>query len=347
MGRDKPANSEMLKGTLDMMILRTLVTGDAHGHTIAKVIERSSEDVLEVEQGSLYPALHRLEERGWLSSYWGGEREQPQGQVLPPYRSRPPPAHRGDQPLAADGPRHCAGYGRDASSGRGRRMTWSPRTLRRFFHRRSSDEEIVREIAAHLEAERAENQARGMNADEASRQAHIKFGSPRRVQEDLWRHNSLAILEDLLRDLRYAIRTLARTPVFTATAILVMALGIGANTALFTVVKSVLLNPLPYRDPERLVALYEYAKKANDPSPYNPVAAGVYAEWQKDAQRVQQMALVSPWQQYNVAAHGGQLPETIEAAWCNANLFLHPGACCPPKAAASLPRMTAKAHRRR
>ncbi len=71
MASEKPVSSEMLKGTLDMMILRTLVVGDAHGHTIAKVIERSSEDVLEVEQGSLYPALHRLENRGWLSSYWG------------------------------------------------------------------------------------------------------------------------------------------------------------------------------------------------------------------------------------------------------------------------------------
>jgi PadR family transcriptional regulator PadR len=64
-------NAEMLKGTLDMMVLRTLVMGDAHGHTIAKVIEQTSEDVLEVEQGSLYPALHRLEDRGWVSSYWG------------------------------------------------------------------------------------------------------------------------------------------------------------------------------------------------------------------------------------------------------------------------------------
>jgi PadR family transcriptional regulator PadR len=63
----------MLKGTLDMMILRTLLTGDANGHTIAKVIERTSEDVLEVKQGSLYPALHRLEDRGWLSSYWASE----------------------------------------------------------------------------------------------------------------------------------------------------------------------------------------------------------------------------------------------------------------------------------
>ena len=71
MTRQSQPDSEMLKGTLDMMILRTLVTGDAHGHTIAKIIERTSEDVLEVEQGSLYPALHRLEDRGWVSSFWG------------------------------------------------------------------------------------------------------------------------------------------------------------------------------------------------------------------------------------------------------------------------------------
>lgn len=71
MTRKDKADGEMLKGTLDMMVLRTLVAGDAHGHTIAKVIERTSEDVLEVEQGSLYPALHRLEDRGWVSSYWG------------------------------------------------------------------------------------------------------------------------------------------------------------------------------------------------------------------------------------------------------------------------------------
>jgi PadR family transcriptional regulator PadR len=71
MGKKNEPNAEMVKGTLDMMVLRTLVTGDAHGHTIAKVIERTSEDVLEVEQGSLYPALHRLEDRGWVSSYWG------------------------------------------------------------------------------------------------------------------------------------------------------------------------------------------------------------------------------------------------------------------------------------
>jgi transcriptional regulator len=71
MGTGKPAAGEILQGTLDMLILRTLVTGTAHGHTIAQVIERTSENALEVEQGSLYPALHRLEDRGLVSSDWG------------------------------------------------------------------------------------------------------------------------------------------------------------------------------------------------------------------------------------------------------------------------------------
>lgn len=68
---DQKQRNEMLQGTLDMLILRTLITGPAHGHTIAHVIEHISDDVLQVEQGSLYPALHRLEDRGWVSSYWG------------------------------------------------------------------------------------------------------------------------------------------------------------------------------------------------------------------------------------------------------------------------------------
>jgi len=66
-----PLDGEMLQGTLDLLILQTLAPGPAHGHTIASVIERRSEDVLQVEHGSLYPALHRLEDRKWVSSFWG------------------------------------------------------------------------------------------------------------------------------------------------------------------------------------------------------------------------------------------------------------------------------------
>ena len=69
--RESPLQSEMVQGTLDMLILRTLVLGPAHGQTIAHAIERGSEDVLQVEHGSLYPALHRLHNRGWIASFWG------------------------------------------------------------------------------------------------------------------------------------------------------------------------------------------------------------------------------------------------------------------------------------
>ena len=67
----EPAQGEMLQGTLDMLVLKTLAAGPAHGHTIAKIIERGSGEFLQVEQGSLYPALYRLEDRGWVASFWG------------------------------------------------------------------------------------------------------------------------------------------------------------------------------------------------------------------------------------------------------------------------------------
>jgi transcriptional regulator len=70
-GRESPLQSETPQGTLDMLVLRVLVTGPAHGHTIAHAIERGSDDILQIEHGSLYPALHRLENRGWIASFWG------------------------------------------------------------------------------------------------------------------------------------------------------------------------------------------------------------------------------------------------------------------------------------
>ncbi len=69
--RGTPPLEEMLQGTLDLLILQTLAIGPAHGHTIAHAIEHRSENVLQVEHGSLYPALHRLEDRAWISSFWG------------------------------------------------------------------------------------------------------------------------------------------------------------------------------------------------------------------------------------------------------------------------------------
>ena len=71
MPRSSRKAADIMQGTLDVLVLQTLVPGPAHGHTIAQVIGRRSEDVLQVEHGSLYPALHRLEDRGWIASFWG------------------------------------------------------------------------------------------------------------------------------------------------------------------------------------------------------------------------------------------------------------------------------------
>lgn len=69
--KESPLQSDMLQGTLDMLVLKTLILGPAHGYTIAHSIEQGSEEVLQVEHGSLYPALHRLQDRGWIASFWG------------------------------------------------------------------------------------------------------------------------------------------------------------------------------------------------------------------------------------------------------------------------------------
>ncbi len=128
-------------------------------------------------------------------------------------------------------------------------------SVRRLFHRQRWDRERAEEIAAHLRYEIEDNVARGMSADEARRQAHLKFGSVTRVREEMWQMNSIRVLENFLRDVRYAWMTLLRNPGYALIAILTLGLGIGANTAIFTVINGVLLRPLPYAQAGRIVHL--------------------------------------------------------------------------------------------
>lgn len=191
-------------------------------------------------------------------------------------------------------------------------------SLRRFFQRGASRRELSREIAAHLAEETEENVARGISELEARRQARLDFGSEQEVLEDVWKLDTVGILDDLWRDLRYAFRRLSRAPGFTAVAVLVMALGIGANTTLFTVVRSVLLKPLPFEDSDRLVALYE--QSADGKHPYNVVAGGIYSEWQSQSRSFEQMA-IRGGSAYNLTGSDGQLPEKLDGGKCSWNLF--------------------------
>jgi predicted permease len=191
-------------------------------------------------------------------------------------------------------------------------------SMKGFFSRRRRDAELAREMDAHLELEVEENMARGLSPQEARRRAHVKFGSLRRVHENEWENNTLKLIDDSWRDLKYAMRTLARTPGFTIAAVLVMALGIGANTALFTVVRSVLLKPLPFKDPDRLIQLYE--QSPNGKRAYNWVAGGMYAAWKQQAPSVEQMAVFGT-DSISLSGDGGPLPERIRYAECEWNLF--------------------------
>ncbi len=193
----------------------------------------------------------------------------------------------------------------------------------RFFRRRRADQELQQEIDAYLAEETAENVARGMNPEEARRRARVKLGNPRSVREILWQQNTLSLADTLGRDLKYAARTLLRTPGFSLIAITVMALCIGATTSLFTVVRSVLLRPLPFRDPDRLVLVYEHFRDARSNQEgfnYNAVAPADFFDWRAQTHGFEDLA-VARRAQFNLTGEHGELPELVGAGAGSWNLF--------------------------
>ena len=193
--------------------------------------------------------------------------------------------------------------------------------IRMLFSRNKAAAQLDDELRFHIDRQIEENRAAGMSAEEARQAALRTFGNPTLLRDQARATWSWAWLESLLRDLRIGMRTLARTPGFTLIAIGVMALGIGSNVAIFAVVRSVLLNPLPYRDPQQLMALYSYLNNQKGGSRVMPIDAGSFFAWKKAAQGMAELALISPFQGYNVSAEGGQLPQKVDAAWITANFF--------------------------
>jgi len=144
------------------------------------------------------------------------------------------------------------------------------------------------------------------------------FGNPPLLRERTQETWSWLWLERFWRDVRYGARTLHHSPGFSAMAVLVMALGIGASTALFTIVENVLLRPLPFRDPSQLVMVYEHFREGD--SPYNVVSPGDFRDWRGQTHGFEEMAAWH-WYGFTLSGEHSELPEKVHAVGGSSNLF--------------------------
>jgi hypothetical protein len=188
--------------------------------------------------------------------------------------------------------------------------------VRRFFLRLvnalrpgRAEPDLARELSAHLTLLEDEFRCRGMSQEEARLAAKRSFGGIEQTKELHRDARSFVWLGDARRDARYALRALRRTPVFTAVAVMTLALGIGANTAIFSAIDTVLIRQLPYGEPDRLVMIWEEATPAGFPR--NTPAPGNYTDWAR-LNRVFSGVAASAGVTANLTGDG--LPEQVSVA---------------------------------
>jgi predicted permease len=185
-----------------------------------------------------------------------------------------------------------------------------------LFNKGRKDRELQDELESHVQMHTEDNIRSGMTPEEARRQAMIKFGGMESVKEACREQRGLPVLETLWQDVRFGLRMLRKNPGFTTVAVLTLALGIGANTAIFSFVDAILLKPLPYVNPDRLVQLFE----SNIPSDSHKGAIGapVIAEWRKQATLFNGIAA---WGNGLYSLTGRGSPVVVSGAPVSANTF--------------------------
>jgi putative ABC transport system permease protein len=156
----------------------------------------------------------------------------------------------------------------------------------------ADDSEVDREIEEHLELLTQRYISQGMTVDAARRAARLQFGNLTQLREDRYRLRTILAVEALWRDARHAARMCRRNPGFTAAVVLTLALGIGANTAIFTICNAILLRPLPYHDPDRLVMLWERPLGSGDSY---AVAPANFLDWRAQTHSFESVAAINPF----------------------------------------------------
>src|SRR5690349_4143736 len=201
------------------------------------------------------------------------------------------------------------GYGHWARSGAG-----SERELSMFGRRKQRD--FSEEIEAHLQLEIERLQERGLSRDDAEREARRRFGNVTRAEEKFYESHRWLWLDHLRQDLRFGLRMVQRNPGFTAIAVLTLSLGIGANTAIFSLVHAVLLRPLPFADPERVVSISERRPSSREAS--LPVSGHEYMAWKQEGHSFAALALYHP--ELPTLTGRGE-PQTVRAWRVSADMF--------------------------
>jgi putative ABC transport system permease protein len=160
--------------------------------------------------------------------------------------------------------------------------------LRDLFRRERLDRDIEEELRFHLEMRAQDNVASGMTPEEAMRDARRRFGRLGRVKEICHEIRGVGFMETLWQDLRYGMRVLRKNPGFTTVAVMTLALGIGANTAIFSIVNTVILRPLPYKEPDRI--MYLQGSNTQRELTQNPVSPPDFLDWRAQSRSFSEMA---------------------------------------------------------
>ena len=188
-----------------------------------------------------------------------------------------------------------------------------PLRLRSLFRWAQADQELDDELRDHVERRTEEYIAKGMTQEEARRRARIDLDGIEQTKEKCREARRVNSIQDLIQDLRFALRMLRKSAGFTTVAVLTIALGIGANTAIFSVVNGVLLRRLPYSDPDRLVWAAEYWPRINDDVVPDPD----YANWKLNSRDFEGLAAFDSGDHMNMTGAGQ--PERIESVLVTAN----------------------------
>jgi putative ABC transport system permease protein len=180
--------------------------------------------------------------------------------------------------------------------------------------RGARDRELAEELESHLQMQIDDHVRAGMSPQEARRRALVKLGGAAQTLEECRRRRGFPLLEDLWKDLRFGARVLLRQPTFTLVAVVTLALGVGANTAIFSVINAVLLRPLPFPEPERLVNLSETYRPAGE----SAVSVPNLRDWQQQSTAFEGLAAFLP-ATFNFQA--GDIPQRLTGLRVGANYF--------------------------